>query len=208
MAQAYGEAAVPTGRHGLPPAVVFAQQRERLFSALVAQVAEQGYRNTSIDQIVKSAKVGYTAFYDLFGGKEDCFIAAFDRIAEETAGALAKAAETEAGWPQQIAAALACLLDLIADQPDRARFALVEVHTAGPRSRARCEEALSGAVPMLRRGRALNPQAVELSPLLEEAILGGIAWTLRQRLLEGNLAEADPPLDELVEITAGPYVGN
>lgn len=208
MAQAYGEAAAPTGRHGPAPAVVFEQQRERLFSAIVALVAEQGYRNTSIDQIVKSAKVGYTAFYDLFGGKEDCFLAAFDRIAEETAEALGKAAEAEAEWSEQIAAALACLLDLIADQPDRARLALVEVHAAGPRARARCEEALSSAVPMLRRGRALNPQAAKLSPLLEEAILGGLAWALRQRLLEGTLSPTDPVLDELMEIAEGAYVGD
>src|SRR6476660_1853476 len=90
---------VPLGRHGLAPDVVAAHQRERLFEATVDMVAKRGYRNTSIDQIVKAARVGYVAFYDLFEGKEDCFLAAFDRIAEETAEALSQAVAGEEEWP-------------------------------------------------------------------------------------------------------------
>ena len=92
MGQPPEEAIVPLGRHGLAPDVVAAHQRERLFNATVDLVAKRGYRNTSIDHIVKSARVGYVAFYDLFEGKEDCFLAAFDRIVAETADALTAAA--------------------------------------------------------------------------------------------------------------------
>jgi AcrR family transcriptional regulator len=69
-------AVAPTGRHGLPRDVVAAHQRERLLAATIELVAKRGYRGTSIDHIVKAAKVGYVAFYELFEGKEDCFLAA------------------------------------------------------------------------------------------------------------------------------------
>jgi AcrR family transcriptional regulator len=203
---AYGEAAVPRGRHGLGPDAVSAQQRERLFAATVELIARQGYRHTSIDQIVKTAQVGYRAFYDLFEGKEDCFLAAFDRVAAETAEAMAGAVAAADEWREQIAAALACLLDSVAGQPRLARLALIEAHAAGPRARARYEQALGRAAAKLREGRSLDPAAPQLSPLLEDALVGGIAWTIRQRLLEADAPPADQLLDRVVEIALAPYV--
>ena len=88
---------VPLGRHGLAPDAVAAHQRERLFQATVELVAKRGYRNTSVDQIVKAARVGYVAFYDLFEGKEDCFLAAFDRIVEEATEEVTEAVAERGG---------------------------------------------------------------------------------------------------------------
>jgi AcrR family transcriptional regulator len=202
------EVIVPLGRHGLAPDVVAAHQRERLFAATVDLVAKRGYRNTSIDHIVKSARVGYVAFYDLFEGKEECFLAAFERIVAETAEALASAAAGETEWPRQIAAALACTLDLIVADPKRARVALVEVQAAGPAAYARYEEAIDRTVPKLREGRAFNPDTENLSATLEEAVLGGIVWIVHQRLVKGELKQSEPLLEEAIQIALSPYLGD
>lgn len=207
MGQPREEAIVPLGRHGLSPDVVAAHQRERLFAATVDLVAKRGYRNTSIDHIVKAARVGYVAFYDLFDGKEDCFLAAFDRIVSEAAEDLAAAVADEPGWPRQIAAGLGCLLDLIVAEPKRARIALVEVQAAGPAAYLRYEEAVDRTVPKLREGRAFNPDAADLSSTLEEAVLGGILWVVHQRLVKGELKQAEPLLEEAIQIALSPYVG-
>jgi AcrR family transcriptional regulator len=207
MAGAYGEAAVPRGRHGLAPEVVSAQQRERLFAATVELVGRQGYRDTSIDQIVKAAQVGYGAFYGLFEGKEECFLSAFDRIVAETAEALAAAAVSADDWRGQVSAALACLVDLLAERTPWARLALIEVHRAGPRARGRYEEALGRVVPKLREGRSLDPAAEQLSPLIEEAVVGGIDWALRGRFLEPDPMPADQLRDRVVAIALSPYAG-
>jgi AcrR family transcriptional regulator len=208
MGQPPEEAIVPLGRHGLAPDVVAAHQRERLFAATVGLVAKRGYRNTSIDHIVKAARVGYVAFYDLFDGKEDCFLAAFDRIVAETAAAFADAVAGEPEWPRQIAAALGCALDLMVADPKRARVALVEVQAAGPDAYVRYEEAVDRTVPKLREGRAFNPDAAELSSMLEEAVLGGILWVVHQRLVKGELKEAEPLLEEAIQIALSPYLGD
>ena len=184
------------------------QQRERLFAATVEVVAKRGYRNASIDQIVAAAGVSHAAFYESFQGKEDCFLAAFDRIAEEGAAALAAAAATAVEWPQQMAAALACLLDLIVADPWRARIALVEAQAAGPKAYARYGATVDRAAPKLRAGRAYGGAAAGLSETLEEAVLGGIIWIIQQRLLKGELKEADPLLEESIQIAVGPYLGD
>jgi AcrR family transcriptional regulator len=198
---------VPTGRHGLPADVVAAHQRERLLAATIELVAKRGYRGTSVDHIVKTARVGYVAFYELFEGKEDCFGAAFERIVAETREQLAAAVSAQAPWPEQICAGLGVLVAAIAADPGRARVALVEVQAAGPAAYASYEEAIDSAIPKLREGRALSADAAAFSETLEEAILGGIAWVFHQRLVKGEAGKIEGLAAETAQIALAPYLG-
>lgn len=184
------------------------EQRERLFVATVELVAKRGYRNASVGQIVAAAGISREAFDELYASKEECFLAAFDRIVEEGAVAIAAAAASAYEWPEQMAAALAALLDLIVAEPRRARIALVEVQAAGPGAYAHYEATVDRAAPKLREGRAYGGTAAGLSKTLEEAVLGGLVWILQQRLLQGELKEADGLLGEAIQIAVGPYLGD
>lgn len=207
MANKPDEVTVSTGRHGLSPEVVVAQQRERLFVAIVELVAKRGYRDTSVDHIVKTARVGRAAFYELYEGKEDCFLAAFDRIVGEGAEAVAAAVAEADGWPKEMAAALGCLLELAAADPQRARIALVEIQAAGPRAYDRYKEVVDRAAPKLRQGREFSQETAALSDALEEAILGGITWIVHQRLAKGELGDPDSLVAETIQIALSPYLG-
>jgi AcrR family transcriptional regulator len=197
----------PTGRHGLTADIVSAHQRERLLAATIALVAKRGYRGTSIDQIVKAAKVGYVAFYDLFEGKEDCFLAAFERIVAETREELAGAISAEQTWPEQICAGLRRLVELVAAEPARARVGLVEIQAAGAAGFASYEAAVDDAIPKLQEGRAYKADAAALSDTLEEAIIGGIAWIFHQRLVKGETEKIQGLMAEAVQIALSPYLG-
>ncbi len=198
----------PTGRHGLPADVVAAHQRERILAATTELVAKRGYRGTSIDHIVKAARVGYVAFYELFEGKEDCFLAAFEQIVADAREQVATAVSTQLPWPEQICAGLGALVELIAADPGDARVGLVEVQAAGPRAFAHYETAIDAAIPKLREGRELKGGAVALSETLEEAIVGGIAWIIHQRLVKGEVEKIDEDLlGEAIQISLSPYLG-
>jgi AcrR family transcriptional regulator len=202
------EVAMPAEQRGSTAGAGAAEERERLFAATVELVAKRGYRNTSIDQIAAAAGIGRDAFHEHYAGKEECFLAAYDRIVEESASALALAASAAGEWPQQMAAALARLLDLIVADPWRARIALVEVQAAGPQAYARYGATVDLVAPRLREGRAYGGTAAALSETLEEAVLGGIAWIIQQRLLRGELNETEPLLGEAIQIAVGPYLGD
>jgi AcrR family transcriptional regulator len=55
-------------------------QRERLFAAMVATVAERGYEATTVADLVKLSGVSRKSFYALFGDKQRCFIAAIEAL--------------------------------------------------------------------------------------------------------------------------------
>jgi AcrR family transcriptional regulator len=182
-------------------------QRERLLGATIELVAKRGYRGTSVDHIVKKARVGYVAFYELFEGKEECFLAAFDRIVTETRSQLAEAIPAQAPWPEQVCAALAAAVEMIAADPGRARVGLVEVQAAGPVAYAHYEAAIDNAIPLLRAGRAFLPVSAELSETLEEAVIGGIVWIFHQRLVKGEAEKIGDLLAETIFTALRPYLG-
>jgi AcrR family transcriptional regulator len=197
----------PTGRHGLPADVVAVYQRERLLAATIELVAKRGYRGTSTDHIVKRARVGYVAFYELFEGKEDCFLAAFDRIVSEARSQLAEAIPAEAPWPEQVCAVLKAAVELIGADPGRARVGLVEVQAAGPIAYAHYEAAIDNAIPLLRAGRAFVPASADLSETLEEAVIGGIVWIFHQRLVKGEAEKIGDLLGDTIQAALRPYLG-
>lgn len=75
-------AAVPGGRRirGLDADQRRAQRRDQLLNAAFELFAQDGYVNTSIEQICQTAYVGNKAFYELFDSKEDCYLALLNQI--------------------------------------------------------------------------------------------------------------------------------
>jgi AcrR family transcriptional regulator len=198
---------VPTGRHGLPADVVAEHQRERLLAAVISLVARRGYRGTTVDHIVKSAKVGYVAFYELFEGKEDCFAAAFERIVADTRAELARQVSEDLPWADQISLGLRTMAGLIAAEPARARVALVEAQAAGPATYRRYEAALDTAIPKLAEGRGLRGSSTPLAGTTEEALVGAIAWSFQQLVLRGEADQAGSLVEETNRIALSPYLG-
>ncbi|HEX6781624.1 MAG TPA: TetR/AcrR family transcriptional regulator [Solirubrobacterales bacterium] len=197
----------PSERPPLPREVRIEHQRRSVLDAATEVFAKRGYPGTTVDHIVNGARVGFASFYDLFDGKEDCFLRAYERIVEDAWEQIAAAVPAEASWTEQVCATLRAVLAAIAAAPLEARLALVEVQTAGPRALARYEQTHDAVVPLLRRGRELSPRAAALPATLEEATLGGVAWLLHQRLVMGEVEEIETLYPELVEIVIGPYLG-
>src|ERR1700749_451675 len=55
-------------------------QRERLFAAMIACVAERGFAATTVEDLVELSGVSRRSFYDYFGDKAECLSAAAAEI--------------------------------------------------------------------------------------------------------------------------------
>jgi AcrR family transcriptional regulator len=197
----------PVGRTRLPREIREEHQRNHITEAAIGVFAKRGYQATTVDHIVAAAKVGVGTFYGLFDGKEDCFLQAYDRIIDSARERILAATAPASPWPEQTAAALRELLRLIADEPLRARLALVEAQTAGPDALARYERTLDSVIPFLRAGREESPLGEELPSTLEEATLGGVVWLLHQQLVSEGPDSIEPLFPELLDIVVGPFFG-
>ena len=185
-----------------------ADQRRRILQAAADLIAKRGYRDTTIELIVRRAKVGYATFNKNFADKEECLLAIADAAAEESRKVMTEAVEgAEGSWPDQVASALRALFELIVSKPAAARVVLVETLTAGPTAVARYEQGLKGLGDFLRPGRQFSPSEDDLPDTLEDTLAGGVFWVAYQRLIIGEADKLLTLLPETIELVLTPYVG-
>jgi len=201
------EGRLPRGRHGLPREAVAESQRGRILAAMVEVVAERGYAETRVVDVIGSAGVSRKTFYELFDSKEECFLAAYDLLL----GQLLDDAEAGFGrtagapWPERVEAGLRALLEHLAAHPDEARFAVVEVFAAGPKALARRDAALRQFTGFVEAGR--SESAVDLPGSTALTIVGGINELVYSEILHGAAARLPGRLPDLVFLIVLPFLG-
>lgn len=198
----------PPGPEPVSRDAAAADQRRRILEATADLVAAKGYPETTMEEIVRRAKVGYATFYKHYPDKEAAFLGLIDAATDRTVDRVEDAYKREEGpWADRVGAALGVLFEDVAGHPAAARACLVEAVAAGPEAAARHEAALKRLAPLLRPGRELNPRQAELPESLEETLAGGVVWVLGQRLIGGEADELRSLLPETLEFVLRPYVG-
>jgi AcrR family transcriptional regulator len=195
------------GRQPLSREFIARHQRIRIINGLALEASEKGYRAVTVADIVKRAGIARNTFYENFGSKEECFLAAQQYAMSTALEEVVEAAGELEDWPRRVVAGLAAFLRYVEAEPALARTCMVEALAAGPASVKYYEESLQAFVSLFRRGRDVSPHGPDLPETLEEALIGGVFWILYQRLLLAEAAQIGELLPELVEFALAPYLG-
>ncbi len=198
---------LPRGRHGLSREVVTESQRGRILQAMIEAVSERGYGETRVVDVIEAAGVSRKTFYEMFTSKEDCFLASYDVLLGTLLGDTARGFESKPGapWAERIAAGLGELLGDLAEHPDEARFAIVEVLAAGPKALARRDAALRQFTGFIDAGRAET--SVELPGITSLSVVGGINELLYSEILHGAASRLPSRLPDLMFWIVLPFLG-
>jgi AcrR family transcriptional regulator len=187
--------------------VVEAHQRERILQAVTPVFAKRGYQGTTVDDLLASGKVGVTNFYALFEGKEDCFLACFDRVVEIARDRIATAIASAPGWDGVTYLALREVVAMILAEPLSTRLVLIEAQSAGPAALARYNGLLDRAIDWLAKGREGRPQARRLPSGFEQAAISGLAFYLQQCLLDSHRHTTEELSAEVAGLVLEPILG-
>jgi AcrR family transcriptional regulator len=176
-------------------------QRERLFGAMVASVSERGYTATRVSDLVELSGVSRRTFYDLFGDKQACFVAAVEAMLGMAFEYAARTAGTGAGdgdgnWEDRARSDFRAFGELIASQPAAARMCLIEAHAAGPEALQPLEATVAGFEAMALHSIAESAERAALPPEMITAHVGAILEMARNRLRRGTEAELPRLMDE------------
>jgi AcrR family transcriptional regulator len=198
----------PPGRQPLSREFIAKHQRARIVAALAEETVSRGYRAITVSDIVRRAGIARNTFYENFGSKEECFLAAQDLAVEEALRRVVEAAGASKSWPRQVDAGIAAFLGYVAEEPALARTCIVEALSAGDDALARYERSLQAFGPLFRVGRKVSPHGEELPETLEETIVGGIFWIVYQRIIAGDTDRIEQLRADLVEFALTPYIGS
>jgi AcrR family transcriptional regulator len=178
-----------------------------MLTAVVEEVAEQGYRAVSVGDIVKRAAIARAKFYENFASKEDCFLAAYDRAGAELTQRVVEACE-QAGdsIAERMYAALGATLAYLAANPALTRACIVEAPAAGPVTETRREQTLMSLADVVRG--TLEEPAEEICPKsVQDSVFGGLYWLVYHAVLSGRPENLEDLLPELTEFSLIPFVG-
>jgi AcrR family transcriptional regulator len=91
--------------------------RDRLLDGLATSIAERGYRDTTVADVVRNAKTSKRTFYGEFASKEECFVELLQTNNQALVATIQAAVDPEAEWHTQILSAVAAYVDHIAGRP-------------------------------------------------------------------------------------------
>lgn len=185
----------------LDPAAPAAGFRRRLLDGLAASIAERGYRETTVADIVRAARTSKRTFYDHFASKEECFVDLLTANNADLVDAVRAAADPEAPWAEQVRAAVRAYVRFIEAQPAITLAWIRELPALGESARpmlrlgfTRLTEmivALTGTPAFRRAG--LEPLSASAAVIL----VGGL------RELTAQTVENGEPVSAMVEPVVG-----
>jgi AcrR family transcriptional regulator len=187
---------LPRGRHKLDPQLVAASQRQRLVEAIVELVAEKGYPDVTIGDIVSRAGTAKRTFYDHFADKLQCFLAALDGITDILVAASARFFAVSGTVRERCEYSMRGYLELLVSMPNTAKVFYLEAVAAGPESVTRrhaVQLKFARNIVGLSRAAALAGEGQELSELHAMAVVGAM-----HQMIYGQLLQHGP--DALLEI--------
>jgi AcrR family transcriptional regulator len=181
------EKMLPPGR-GTPRAEAERNQRERLFAAMVATVAEKGYEAATVADLVEMSGVSRSAFYRHFEDKQACFLAAIEALVEPAIqtvqGGLEMPGDKEVGKQ-----AFEALIEKIVRQSAASKMCFVEIYAAGPAGVALVDRTLDSFEALIKQLLDSIPGHEGMPPEIVRAIVGGIQKVIHKRLYRGQEEE-------------------
>jgi AcrR family transcriptional regulator len=176
---------------------------ERVLRALAAVVADKGYPDTTVAEIVERAQTSQRTFYEHFKNKEDAIVAALDSGSAHMLAAALPAFRRAPDWQHAVHDTIEAMFCFGAEEPEYARLGGVEMYAAGKRALDQREVVTEGMEGLLSPGYELAP---DTPPIAAEAV-GGALYSLLYDHVNKKGPETLPDLvPTLVYVTLAPFL--
>jgi AcrR family transcriptional regulator len=159
--------------------------RERLIAAMASSIAEKGYRDTTVADVVRIARTSRRNFYQHFEGRDACFLALFDATNDAMMSEVAGAVHFDQPLEEQVDAAVDAYIDNVSRRPALYASFVHELPGLGQagakRGLATLERFADMMVSLVDSGRAMQPELGARPLSMDTAII--IAGGLRELIV-------------------------
>jgi AcrR family transcriptional regulator len=174
---------IASGRYGgVDAAQRRASRRAQLIAAGLDLLGTQGWQASTVRAICARAKLTPRYFYESFEDRDALLLAVFDEIAQEGAAAVVEAVvHAPADARSKARAAIAAFVELVTDDPRKARVLFIEAMGSEALVRRRLDTLRMFAGLVAEQSRTFYGMPEATDPLVETTALmlaGGLAETL------------------------------
>ena len=167
--------------------------RARLLDGMARSVAEKGYAETTIADIVRQASVSRRTFYEHFGDKAECLMALYVAASDEATAALRAAINPNSDWQAQVEQAMAAYLAALARNPVLLRTLFIDIlglGASGLAVRSRVHQQLAALMlEVVNQRPGARVRKSPLQPTMALAVVGGIHELVLQAIEQERVHE-------------------
>ena len=174
-------------------------QSVRIRGAMVKATAAQGYGAVKVKDVVSLAGVSTRSFYELFDGKEDCFLRTHELLVRRAARGVIVSQAGEHGWRKRLGLIFDALGRALANEADAVRLVTVDAYEAGPVALEQARRAQSTIEAMIAETFVRAPDGILVPPLVVEGMVAAVTRVVRARFVAGREGELPGLVDELRE---------
>jgi AcrR family transcriptional regulator len=164
--------------------------RARLLEGMTAAIAEHGYRETTVADVVRHAHTSRRTFYQHFDSKQDCFIAALRESSARMVRQIAAAVDRRAPWEDQVRQAIGAWIAIARSEPALTLSWIREVPALGDAARQLQREALEEFIVLVQaltatpelRAAGITPPPRQFAVIL----LGGLRELIATTVEDGE----------------------
>ena len=175
---------------GLPAAAEPAEFRQRLLDGMAVAIAERGFRESTIADVVRHARTSRRTFYEHFASKQDCFIALLLEANAKMVRQIAAAVDPRAPWGTQVRQAIEAWIASAQSEPAITLSWIREVPALGDDARQVQREMLEAFIILVQtlagtpelRAAGIMPPPRQLAIML----LGGLRELIATTVEDGG----------------------
>jgi AcrR family transcriptional regulator len=182
-------------------------ERERVLRAVAELCAERGYRETTAAAIIERAGSSEPAFRKMFGGVEECMVAALNAITAQTLAEVSSTYSVDLSEWDSGMLGIKAILELMAAHPS---FAYLGYIGARQMATPRVAEVYRTATQMLSVmiERLWEYSELDVQPRhAAGAALGGAEAVVRAKIVAGRGSELPSLLPGLIYGASVPFLG-
>lgn len=124
--------------------------RQRLLDGLAASIAEDGYGNTTVADIVRRARTSRRTFYEHFASKEACFVALLTQTNAEMIRQITASVDSGAPWADQVRQAIGAWIRCAEAEPAITVSWIRDVPALGAAARQLQRDVMEAFVAMIQ----------------------------------------------------------
>lgn len=171
--------------------------RQRLLDGLAASIVADGYRNTTIADIVRHARTSRRTFYEHFSDKEACFIALLTESNAEMIREISAAVDPSNPWATQVRQAIEAWIACVESEPAIMVSWIRDVPSLGEAARRLQRDTMEAFITMIQtlcdteelRAAGIAPVSRQLTIMLLGGLRELIATTVEDGGCVGDLIE-------------------
>ncbi|CDO08197.1 TetR family transcriptional regulator [Mycolicibacterium cosmeticum] len=171
--------------------------RRRILEAMAESIAEVGYANTMVADVVRRARTSKSKFYAEFSDREACLVALLSEANDANLAAVAAAVDAAAPWQTQVRQAVETWFDWAERRRPLTLAWIRDVPALGPSARSLQRMAMERFVELVRTlSDTQELKAIGIQPVPHARavlLIGGL------RELTAHTVEHDQPLAAVTE---------